>query len=64
VPDDIKEIFWEGACVVAAHQFLTLNGKCGFVDPQGRPNPAYRSDEERITSLAQLGAGIIAKYQE
>ena len=32
VPEDLKDIFWEGACVIAAHQFLTANGKSGYVD--------------------------------
>lgn len=64
VPADVKEIFWEGACVVAAHQFLTLNGECGFVDSQGNPNPAYKSDDERITAMAKLGSAVIQRYQE
>ncbi len=64
VPDDVKDIFWEGACVVAAHQVLTLRGECGFVDGQGKLNPAYQSDEGRIKAFAQIGAGVIAKYQE
>lgn len=62
VPDDVKGIFWEGACVFAAHQFLSLHGRCGFVDEQGRPNPAYRNDETRIVELAKLGAAVIEQY--
>ena len=62
VPDDVKDIFWEGACVVAAHQFLVLHGRCGFVDADGIPNPAYGGDEERIETLAKLGAAVIEKY--
>ena len=30
IPDDIQEIFWEGACVVAAHQYLTIQGQTGL----------------------------------
>ncbi|MEI7837544.1 MAG: hypothetical protein WCK05_14185, partial [Planctomycetota bacterium] len=37
VPEDLKDIFWEGTCVTAAHQFLNLHGRCGFVDSAGRP---------------------------
>jgi hypothetical protein len=51
VPEDLRAIFWEGACVVAAHQFLCLHGECGFVDAQGRPNPAFDSAESRIRLL-------------
>ncbi len=36
VPDDLRAVFWEGACVVAGHQFLTLHGECGFVDGEGQ----------------------------
>ncbi len=62
VPEDVRELFWEGACVVAAHQFLTLNGQCGFVDAGGKPNPAYTNDNQRIKDFARLGAAVIAKY--
>ena len=62
VPDDVKEIFWEGACVVAAHQFLTLHGECGFVDGQGKPNPDYASADERIAAFASIGAAVIQRY--
>jgi hypothetical protein len=56
--------FWEGACVVAAHQFLTLHGECGYVDADGRPNAIYNSADERITSLAKIGAAVIQRYFE
>jgi len=64
VPEEIKELFWEGVCVVAAHQFLCLHGECGFVDGQGRPNPAYTSAEERIGAFRKLGAAVIQRYLE
>ncbi len=62
VPEDVKEIFWEGACVVAAHQFLTLHGECGLVDGQGKANPAYPDDATRIASLKLLGEALIRRY--
>ena len=62
VPQEIKDIFWEGACVMAAHQFLALHGECGFVDSAGRKNPAYRNDEDRIAAFRALGAAVIEKY--
>jgi hypothetical protein len=64
VPEPVQAIFWEGACVMAAHQFLTLHGECGYVDAQGRPNPAYASADERIRDLAALGAAVIRQYQD
>lgn len=64
VPDDVREIFWEGACVVAAHQFLTLHGQCGFVDAQGRPNAKYPDAETRIAAFKALGETVIQKYVE
>jgi len=64
IPEEIQEIFWEGACVVAAHQVLTAQGQPGFVDAQGNPNAAYASDEARISAFRSLGAAIIQRYQE
>lgn len=64
VPEAVKSIFWEGACVVAAHQFLTLHGQTGYVDAQGRPNPDYADSDARIQAFAALGAAVIEKYRE
>jgi len=60
VPEDIMAIFREGACVVAAHQQLDLNGRVGFTDDRGRLNPAYRNQDERIRRLAKIGAAAVA----
>ena len=62
VPAEVRAIFWEGACVVAAHQFLTLHGECGYVDDAGQPNAAYANAEERIRAFARIGAAVIQKY--
>lgn len=64
VPGEIKDLFWEGACVVAAHQFLTLHGQCGFVDGGGKLNPAYPDDDARIRAFARLGAAVIERYYQ
>ncbi len=61
VPPYVQTIFEEGACVVAAHQFLTAHGECGYVDQNGRPNPNYKTTEERITTMAGIGQKVIAK---
>jgi hypothetical protein len=62
VPGEVGEIFWEGACVVAAHQFLTLHGECGFVDSQGKPNPKYPDADSRIAAFKALGETVIQRY--
>jgi len=64
VPKDLQALAWEGACVVAAHQFLTLHGECGYVDGAGIPNPGYATADERIRELARLGAAVIGRYRE
>ncbi len=62
VPQEIKEIFVEGAYIVAAHQFLSAHGQLGYVDQQGRLNSQYETTEQRIAAFAQLGAAVIQKY--
>jgi hypothetical protein len=62
IPEEIREIFWEGACVAAAHQFLSLSGECGFVDEAGNPNPDFQTAEERIEAFRGIGAAVIQRY--
>lgn len=62
IPDDLQEIFWEGACVVAAHQYLTFKGEPGFVDRSGRLNAAYATDDARIKAFAGIGEAVISAY--
>jgi len=62
VPETVKEIFWEGACVVAAHQFLVAHGQAGFVDGEGRPAAGHASADARIKAFAALGASVIQAY--
>jgi len=62
VPEEIKNIFVEGAYVIAAHQFLTACGECGFVDAEGDPNPAYENSGDRIDAFAKLGAAVVQQY--
>lgn len=63
IPEAIKEIFWEGACVVAAHQYLGYIGEPGFVDSNGVPNRSYATADERIDAFARLGAAVIEAYR-
>jgi hypothetical protein len=62
VPAAVRAIFWEGACVIAAHQFLSLHGRCGYVDAAGNLNSGYGSVEDRIAFFARLGEAVIARY--
>lgn len=64
IPEDVQEIFWEGACVLVAHQYLALTGQPGFVDGAGTPDPAYPSAETRIEAYRALGAAVLARYRE
>lgn len=54
----LKRAFWQGACVVAAHQYLTSVGKNGYVDTLGKRT------EEKIERLESIGEAVIAYYLE
>jgi hypothetical protein len=52
----LKKIAWDGACVVAAHQYLRAHGRQGYVLSDGRPS----NDQKH--SLAKLGQMVIEYY--
>jgi len=54
-----REIFWEGTCVIAAHQHLRSQGRPGYVDRNGVPNADFPDAEARIRWFAALGADLI-----
>ena len=54
-----RDIFWEGTCVIAAHQHLRSQDRAGFVDRNGIPNPGFPDAEARIRWFAALGAELI-----
>jgi len=62
VPAELQAIFYEGACVIAAHQFLVAHGQVGYVDANGKLNANYANAEERIAALAKLGDTVIRTY--
>jgi hypothetical protein len=64
IPEDVKDVFYEGMCVSAAHQFLTAHGETGFVDGAGKPNGDYADAESRIAAFAALGRAVIQKFFE
>jgi len=64
IDDDLKAVFWEGACVAAAHQFLAAQGRTGYVDAEGRPSGDFGDDGSRIEAMARLGAAVIDAYRK
>jgi hypothetical protein len=57
--DASREAFWEGTCVVAAHQQLCASAEPGYVDGDGRPAAGFADDEARIRSFRRIGADLI-----
>jgi hypothetical protein len=54
--DSLKKIAWDGACVVAAHQYLRAHRRQGYVLSDGR----LSNDQKH--SLAKLGQMVIEYY--
>ena len=54
--DLLKKIAWEGACIIAAHQYLRADGRQGYVLPDGTHNTGQRRE------LARLGQMVIEYY--
>jgi hypothetical protein len=64
IPEDVRDAFLEGAFVLAAHQFLTAHGECGFVDECGNAYRDYPDAHARIAAFADLGAAVVRRYRE
>jgi hypothetical protein len=62
IPAETQAIFEEGACVLAAHQYLASRNETGFVDENGKPNSNFATDEERISYFAKLGRAVVERY--
>jgi len=54
--DQLKEISYQGACVLAAHQYLRAKGKAGYIDEQGN----FKKD--RIGEFRSLGSAVFNHY--
>ncbi len=63
IPPETAAIFEEGACVVAAHQYLSARGETGFVDENNVPHPDFDTAEKRIAYFARLGRSVITAYR-
>ena len=59
--DAARQAFWEGTCVVAAHQSLVKSGEAGYVDDAG--DPVGGDVVARRNELVKLGAALIASGQ-
>lgn len=57
--DAALEAFWEGACIVAAHQDRGLSGRAGYVDGDGNPAAGFESADARIRHFADDGSARI-----
>jgi hypothetical protein len=53
---ETERIGYEGACVIAAHQYLVERGEKGYVDSDGRANVSRRGE------FAALGDAVIREY--
>ncbi len=54
--DSLKKIAWEGACVIAAHQYLRADGRQGYVLPDGSHSVKQKKE------LANLGQLVIEYF--
>lgn len=54
--ENLKRISWEGACIIAAHQYLRIDGRQGYVMPDGRHSADQRNE------LVKLGKIVIEYY--
>jgi hypothetical protein len=54
--NSLKKIAWEGACVIAAHQYLRADGRQGYVLPDGTHSIKQKSD------LVNLGKLVIEYF--
>ena len=52
----LKKVGWEGACVIAAHQYLRADGRQGYVLPDGTHSAKQKND------LVKLGQLVIEYY--
>lgn len=54
--DELKEISYQGACVIAAHQYLRANGEEGFIDAHGVVK------RDKIDEFRSLGSAVFNHY--
>ncbi len=57
--DEVKDITWEGTCIVAAHQHRKQRGERGYVDETGALDPTFPDAGSRLRYYAQLGEELL-----
>lgn len=48
---ELKEIGWEGVCIIAGHQYLRAKGRQGYILNDGNPS---KSQKKQLASLGQM----------
>ncbi len=56
--EELKEIGYEGACIIAANQYLIAKGEEGFADKDGKPKIGEKSN------FVELGKAVIEYWIE
>ncbi len=56
IPDSLKQIAWEGVCVIAAHQYLRAQKRQGYILSDGTHSSNQRKE------LVKLGQVVIEYY--
>jgi len=54
--EDLKKVNHEGACIIAAHQYLKSKGDHGYIDPENKPRASKKQ------YFIELGKGVLAYY--
>lgn len=54
--DELKKISYQGACIIAAHQYLRTNGEEGYLDGNGK------AKVDQIDDFRALGSGVFNYY--
>jgi hypothetical protein len=49
--DYLKQTSWEGACVIAAHQYLRAHNRQGYILTDGRMSHDQKHDLEKLGCL-------------
>jgi len=54
--EDLERIGYEGACIIAAHQYLVANGEKGYLDADGI------AKTKQYEQFVALGNAVITKF--
>ncbi|MGF1635486.1 MAG: hypothetical protein ACFCUU_00325, partial [Cyclobacteriaceae bacterium] len=54
--EELMQISFEGACILAAHQYLKSRNEEGYVDAQGK------AQSDKYQEFVELGSAVIARF--